>query len=439
MKSTVHSTFLHPGANLHEWHLVDAVVGELGSTLDLPTLAMQTHQLLSQRLGLGEVMLCLLDASAQRLESWGPRPAHFSGVDPSWRMSAELSVLLRAPDVLLRVPAGVLPAGVASRAEALAFRLFDGGDPVGLVFLCDPEPTREFDASALEQLRSIGALIGSMLSRARTHHTLVNVTARLEVAQRLQQHILDHVSHEFNTPLMILKSAMEFADTDDREERAAFLDMHGQALKRLEELVQGVLEVARAHTHGRVERMSWGELQAAVIEPAIASRPWCPDQLMRWLDLPTDFPLRLDPDGLALVLDHLVRNAWQFGGEQGAKFAIAIYATKSRPGRQPDEDEAFERVLRGMAKGTAPACFTSEAGSDRLVIEIIDSGIGIPDDELEFVFEPFTQARNSPLRGVKGAGMGLPTCRKRVESMGGELWLYSRVGVGTRVTVRLPL
>ena len=77
--------------------------------------------------------------------------------------------------------------------------------------------------------------------------------------------------------------------------------------------------------------------------------------------------------------------------------------------------------------------------ADRLVIRVVDSGIGIPEDELEHVFEPFVQAANSPLRGISGAGMGLPATRKRIESQSGSIRLSSELGFGTCVHVEIPL
>lgn len=424
-----------------EWTTVDAIVRELGSTLDLRTLADRAHRLLADRLGLGSTGLCLVDMASRRLELQGPRPAALDPLPGSWPLGEGLAARMRdASTPLVRLVHADLPDGARALDECLAFRLTDGDDVIGLVLLCDRAAAEALDANDVERLRSIGSLIGAALSRALVHQTLVNVTARLDTAQRLQQHILDHVSHEFNTPLMILKSAAEFADTDDRTERTAFLDMHAQALQRLEELVQGVLEVARARSHGRLQKIRAKEFRVAVIASCIEARAWPDERLHCWYDLSEELVVRVDPDGVGLVVDHLLRNAWQFGGNRGAPLAIAAYAARiERCRAQREGEEWLEGALRALSRGECPATMASDAHADRLVIDITDGGIGIPLDELEFVFEPFTQARNSPLRGVSGAGMGLPTCRKRVESMGGEIWLHSREGAGTRVTVLLPL
>ena len=72
------------------------------------------------------------------------------------------------------------------------------------------------------------------------------------------------------------------------------------------------------------------------------------------------------------------------------------------------------------------------------VIRVIDTGLGIPAEDIDRVLEPFARAGNAANRGVEGAGLGLPLTKRLVELHGGTLSLRSTLGVGTTVTVRLP-
>jgi signal transduction histidine kinase len=71
-------------------------------------------------------------------------------------------------------------------------------------------------------------------------------------------------------------------------------------------------------------------------------------------------------------------------------------------------------------------------------ITVTDTGIGIPADQLESVFDEFTQVEGGFTRSHEGTGLGLPLARQLVELMGGTLGIESTIGRGTTARVRLP-
>jgi len=73
------------------------------------------------------------------------------------------------------------------------------------------------------------------------------------------------------------------------------------------------------------------------------------------------------------------------------------------------------------------------------VLKITDTGIGIPQDELDRISEPFRQASNSPDQGIKGKGLGLSVAEKLLAECGGRLYCRSIEGSGTTFTVFIPL
>lgn len=81
-----------------------------------------------------------------------------------------------------------------------------------------------------------------------------------------------------------------------------------------------------------------------------------------------------------------------------------------------------------------------ESGRRQVIdIEVIDDGIGIPDDQIEAMFRPFHQLDSSPTRQFSGLGLGLAVGRRLSEFLGGKLELRSQLGVGTHVLLSLPL
>jgi signal transduction histidine kinase len=78
-------------------------------------------------------------------------------------------------------------------------------------------------------------------------------------------------------------------------------------------------------------------------------------------------------------------------------------------------------------------------GEERMALWVADTGIGIPEDRLRDVLEPFQQVEGAYARGYGGTGLGLTIVRDLAELHGGEVRIDSRLGEGTRVTVRFPL
>jgi len=82
---------------------------------------------------------------------------------------------------------------------------------------------------------------------------------------------------------------------------------------------------------------------------------------------------------------------------------------------------------------------TAERVNDKAVIRVTDTGIGISRDMLDHVFEPFFQVQNGRTREYTGTGLGLAIARDFMRAMGGDIAIESQLGVGSQVTVSLPV
>ncbi len=121
-------------------------------------------------------------------------------------------------------------------------------------------------------------------------------------------------------------------------------------------------------------------------------------------DVPADLPqLRADERRLQQALNHLLSNAVKFTEAGGT---VSVGALLEADGR--------------------------------LLLFVPDTGIGIPEDDIERVFEPFTQLDSTLARRYQGAGLGLYVSRALIAGHGGELSLRSAPGTGTIAEIRLP-
>jgi len=212
------------------------------------------------------------------------------------------------------------------------------------------------------------------------------------------------ISHEIRTPLTaILAAAQLLRDTPERTERMRHLDSLEQAGRALASIVDDVL------TFSKLEA-GQGEPEAIDFEPAAliatVAGMFAADAATHGIALETQVGagrVTGDPARLQRVLTNLVGNAIKF----------------TRAGSV--------RVTAG-ASGGGLWCF-----------DVADTGVGIRDDRLEAIFEPFVQADASTTRSYGGTGLGLSISRMLVESMGGTIGVDSRPGEGSRFWFTLPL
>lgn len=410
------STIPHPAAPAAQhtgaWDDVLSTVRMLGSALEPTQLVDSVRTLLSARSGVG-VEVFLIDGDKRLL------------IDPRRNREARYRDRLAAALQLDPGPIAIGGEFDPQQRGSTALGLRDGDELVGLALFqareLDPDPAWV----------AIAALCGSSLSRAMRFEALARLTGASEQTRSMQQQILDHVSHEFNTPLMILRSSSEFAKTASEEERELFFDMHAQALDRLEQLVHGVIEVAHASARGETEQLGTEEIVSSMVLPHFIDDEWPGGVPELWH---RDAPVKAEAEreSVALAIEHLVANARAHAVPSGAKVAVAIFG-----GQSGGPVRKLEEALQALQAGQ-PSLPAVPDRPDSLVIEVIDDGPGIPAAELGLIFEPFTQATNSPLRGVSGAGMGLATASRLVEAAGGRVDVESTLGAGSLFRIWLP-
>ncbi|QEG43013.1 ATP-binding protein [Roseimaritima ulvae] len=281
-----------------------------------------------------------------------------------------------------------------------------------------------------------GQLADSNRQLRRTEEQLRDAIAKANAASEAKSRFLATMSHEIRTPLngiLGMSRLAQQAPAGDRQEGyLATLEESGQSLLTL---INDLLDFSKLEA-GKVE------LERIAIDPEqllgevsrlMSASAWHRNVQLSYTidpDLPPAF--WGDPARLRQILINLVGNAIKFT-EQGTISISARAVTPLRP-TVAIGSSTPQRPAKPACQGIPGNVFPHE-----LWIAVQDTGIGIPADKQERIFESFSQADSSTTRRYGGTGLGLAICRELAAVMGGWIDLHSQVGVGSTFTLRLPL
>jgi signal transduction histidine kinase len=309
------------------------------------------------------------------------------------------------------------------------FPLSDGADPLGIIVLGQKIVPGPFGADDIQILDAFGVVIAVSLKHSLAFQLVETSRNELERLNEMKREFLSHVSHEFRTPLTVLKNICEMMDVD-----AEIAAMQRSALDRLEHLIDSVLLLNEINSRGMK------------LEPQLLDGPaWVESQVQPLLARFGRFQLRmelgpgmleLDSFKIGKALESLASNAVKFGGNAPAE--VAVYRSARTWVVRRMQDAAREAPGLDIGFLRPPAPVEPEDPDAVLVVEVKDHGIGIPRHEMDAIFEPFVQAVNSPTRGVRGAGLGLAMAKRIADAHGGELFCRSTLGQGSIFYIASP-
>ncbi|BDT60107.1 hypothetical protein MasN3_36010 [Massilia varians] len=232
---------------------------------------------------------------------------------------------------------------------------------------------------------------------------------RLRRADEMKSRFLSNTSHELRTPLssiralaQLLLDRMDGDLTTEQERQVQFI---AKAANDLSELVNDLLDLAKIEA-GKVEV----QLAPVVVDNLFRAlkgmmRPLVDEGRVELIFEPSDFTDAFDSDEgkISQILRNFISNALKF-------------------------------TERGAVRVSA----THDAQADTIAFAVLDTGIGISPENLQLIFEEFSQIEHPLQRRSKGTGLGLPLCRKLAELLHGRVDVRSTEGEGSTFTLTLP-
>lgn len=291
--------------------------------------------------------------------------------------------------------------------------LTTGNQVIGVIYT-GGFSTQEFSDDKFRLLTSLSDQLSTALEKSRMHEmmerrirSLEKQIKSLEAANMIKTDFVNHVSHELRTPLTSIKAYVETLGTHIEDpgfkEKGEFLDIVSKETDRLIRIVNEILDVTRIEFGQRPLDRSVFDIRSIIADVVSMLAPTLKERRVDVrVEINETMPeIDADPDLIKQVFINLISNAVKYSPEGSTVTVRAV-------------EQAVD-----------------------LVISIEDQGMGIPEDELENVFDKYFRVRGEGLK-LEGVGLGLAIVKNIVEQHGGTVSVESEEGVGSKFTFKLP-
>ncbi len=342
----------------------------------------------------------------------GTRMPAYAGI-AGWAIREKQSVLIADAQSDPRFDNRIDATTGMTTRSLLAVPLIYKGSVLGVVEAVN-KGSGTFDEHDLEMLQALASSGAIAIENAQLYATEQQRAAALARAleqqrelDRLQREFIQNVSHELRTPLALIRGHAELLENGElgdlqttQQESVSVISRRTQMLSKLVDDIIAVLTIEAQELKreplslAQLVRTSLADFQAVAEKAGLTLSA----------EITPGLPL-VSGDALALrrALDNLVSNALKF---------------------TPAEGHVTMRLF---------------GGEDTVTLQVSDTGVGIPNDQLERIFERFYQVDGSTTRRYGGVGLGLALVKGIVEAHGGQITVTSQAGQGATFTIKLPV
>jgi len=294
--------------------------------------------------------------------------------------------------------------------SVLVVPILDDEEVLGLI-IAQRFERQSFSQEAVGLLSMFAAHASLVIERMRLQAKLLNeaiLRGAMEKADELKSDFLAAVSHELRTPLTAIKGYVEMMLAGDAGEisdmQHDFLETVKRNTDRLTARIADLLDISRIEARQLSLETRPVSLQALCEQAVAALTPAIQERQIHFIqEIPPRLPdVMADPKSILQILTNLLSNAIQY----------------NYPGGQ------VELKVRDYG--------------EQVVVAVIDTGVGIPEDQQPFLFQKFYRVGSEATRQAQGTGLGLTITKSLVELQGGKIWVESAPGAGSKFYFSLP-
>ena len=293
-------------------------------------------------------------------------------------------------------------------SASLVVPIGDSGGPLGLIWLAMTGHSRHWTLTETGVAQFLAADLAHSLTQTHLIHTQAEAVRLLQELDQAKADFISTVSHELRTPLTSITGYLEMLRDGDagRLPRRAheMLTVIDRNATRLRNLIEDLLTQSRIDA-GRL-RLELGTVDVAAVLGSVheAMLPQAKaDGVELLLTAPAGCKIEADQQQLEQVFTNLIGNACKFT-PTGGRVSVNLL---------PEQE-------------------------DGVLIEVSDTGMGIPEEDFDHLFTRFFRAANATAAALPGTGLGLAIVREIVHRHGGSVDFTSRLGTGSTFSVWLP-
>ena len=276
---------------------------------------------------------------------------------------------------------------------------------LGLLAVADRIGRAPFSDDDLNLLLALAGQATIAVENLRLHDEIKKANALLQEYDRLKSEFVGIVAHDFRRPLMAIRGFAELVLEEQDlppETRQEFMRTVISETDHLALLANDTLLITQIETGPAELQLPRGGRGA---RSCSRRSPWASPTTRCSSTCRPGFPrIWADPDRLRQTLSNLVSNAVKYS-PTGGSIVVRV----------------------------------RERGTQHIVIEVVDHGLGIPPEQVGKLFQKFARVRSEDHLKVSGTGLGLYICRLIVEGHGGQIWVESELGRGSTFGMSLPI